>query len=672
MSNKLFGDDDDDDDSNTSRGFGGIPLGNIFGTSLISDGYDEDENPFANPPIGGSDRGDPLSSNGLSVTDLNRAEWGSRSVDNYQHDDTYRPLVDDPISGSSLSFGEPPITGLNLGNLGLMHYNDDDDSHHRDDILQAVDQYHDHDVNVYHTAGVMLATPTSYGDLLAPPPSYADSVMYSRPEIQHGTRVEIMASTAVSRNDDRDDGTLRVSVGDPKKDIDLGSSLAAVGKKVVHYKVTTVATLPGYSMREAMVWRRFRDFVALGHKLSESHRGYFVPPRPEKTVMPGLTDDMFVTHRSRQLNTYLHKLATHPVLRNSAELQLFLTCQDLGASYEWTSFRTGLQLPSSSAATASPPNGIGRPGYSSPLYSTSGSGGGGSKGIGRFFKELRQSVAQSSAVTALGGALGLETNKPKVCEEDGAFLTERDRVMRLEQELSIASQKAEKVLIQEDRFGDALGELGLTCVKLSKVEEAEAAKLGAYSANGSAAMALAGEMRRMGLATVRVSRLTRSATAQLAGTLDPLHDYLGMMPAVRRAVADRAETLLSLQTLLAEVDAKTNRIARLEAEISKIPDMHKARRVEDVRRDLIESRTAAEEAQREYGCIQGRQQEEFSRLEKERVEEFRKMLLGFARVNLAHTERTLTVWRTLAEELGANPNELSVGGTGFGSEETLP
>ena len=35
---------------------------------------------------------------------------------------------------------------------------------------------------------------------------------------------------------------------------------------------------------------------------------------------------------------------------------------------------------------------------------------------------------------------------------------------------------------------------------------------------------------------LRMSRLTRAATTQLAQQLDPLHHYLGMMPAVRKAI----------------------------------------------------------------------------------------------------------------------------------------
>ena len=87
---------------------------------------------------------------------------------------------------------------------------------------------------------------------------------------------------------------------------------------------------------------------------------------------------------------------------------------------------------------------------------------------------------------------------------------------------------------------------------------------------------------------MRISRLTRAATTQLAQQLDPLHDYLAMMPAVRKAIGDRAETLLTLQTLLAGADAKHARIAKLETDISKL------RKVDELKRELAEAAAAAE------------------------------------------------------------------------------
>ena len=86
------------------------------------------------------------------------------------------------------------------------------------------------------------------------------------------------------------------------------------------------------------MWRRFRDFVALADRLADSHRGYFVPPRPEKTLV-STSDELFVQHRATQLESYLARLAAHPVLRHSAELCVFLTAPDLETSAEWAGFR---------------------------------------------------------------------------------------------------------------------------------------------------------------------------------------------------------------------------------------------------------------------------------------------------------------------------------------------
>lgn len=529
----------------------------------------------------------------------------------------------------------------------------------------------------------------SYGDLLAPPPSYADSVMFSKPPGEITAQNEATVATpmpsvggelgaptvslsqvltgqggtpgapgtsnstgAGATDHGSMQGTLEVTVTDPQKSVDAKSSLSAMGKKVVTYRVHARSNLPGYVVQDSTVWRRFRDFVALADRLADSHKGYFVPPRPEKTLV-GTSDELFVQHRMTQLESYLRRLSTHPVLRHSAELRVFLTAHDLEASAEWAGFKARRAMGAvSPVSTGNDENG--NAGFPSSRPGGNGDGTSPSPGrakIGRFFKELRQTVVQSTAVATVGGALGIETPKPRVAEEDTQFITEKDRVLRLEQELAIASQKAERVLLQEEKYGDALGELGLECMKLSKLEEEEAGRVGVYSEAGAGCQTMASQARKMGNATVRISRLTRAVSTQLAQQLDPLHDYLGMMPAVRKAVSDRAETLLTLQTLLAEADGKHARITKLETDITKM------KKVDDLKRELAENSAAAEAVRTEYQHIQERQREEFRRLEETRAREFKKMWLGFARTQVAHAERALSVWRAVAEELGASPDE---------------
>ena len=172
----------------------------------------------------------------------------------------------------------------------------------------------------YHASAGM-----SYGDLLAPPPSYADSVMYAQPEIQPARDVGANAAggTTTTVFLDGDDGagdeeTLQIWVSDPK--IEADTSAALVGKRVTHYKITTRTTIPSYIHKEVVVWRRFRDFVALDARLSALHRGYFIPPRPEKTVVSS-TGDNFIAERAIQLQHYLNRIASHSKLRSGIRFE---------------------------------------------------------------------------------------------------------------------------------------------------------------------------------------------------------------------------------------------------------------------------------------------------------------------------------------------------------------
>ncbi len=57
---------------------------------------------------------------------------------------------------------------------------------------------------------------------------------------------------------------------------------------------------------------------ALGDLLKATHRGYVIPPRPEKSPVEGQRASAdFVEARRAALEHYLHQLAGHPVLSRS-------------------------------------------------------------------------------------------------------------------------------------------------------------------------------------------------------------------------------------------------------------------------------------------------------------------------------------------------------------------
>lgn len=57
---------------------------------------------------------------------------------------------------------------------------------------------------------------------------------------------------------------------------------------------------------------------ALADLLKLTHRGYFIPPRPEKSSVEGARmSNEFVNLRKDALHHYLNQLAGHPVIRES-------------------------------------------------------------------------------------------------------------------------------------------------------------------------------------------------------------------------------------------------------------------------------------------------------------------------------------------------------------------
>lgn len=102
---------------------------------------------------------------------------------------------------------------------------------------------------------------------------------------------------------------------------------------------------------EVVVWRRFREFVALDTVLVEKFRGYIVPPRPEKNAVEAQRmKGSFIQERRLALEKYLNKLAVHPEIKNCEvmpdsrdlskvvvqELRVFLEMEGgLGLSMRW-------------------------------------------------------------------------------------------------------------------------------------------------------------------------------------------------------------------------------------------------------------------------------------------------------------------------------------------------
>ncbi|XP_076954695.1 sorting nexin 2B-like [Bidens hawaiensis] len=506
--------------------------------------------------------------------------------------------VNHPLSSSSLPFAEIPTT-------------DDDDvnsNNNNNPLLTSSSQ-----------------NPNSFNSVLEPP-SYADAVFGSFDGKQTNGAGAVAGAGATSSD------YLKISITDPVKEQDPVNSLVPGGNTFVTYLITTWTNIVEYGGTEFTVRRRFRDIVTLSDRLADSHRGYFIPLRPDKSVVESqvMQKQEFVEQRRVALEKYLRKLAAHPVIRKSEELRLFLQVQgklplmrttDVASRMLDGAARLPKQLFGESVVCAAvDPSDVAQPAK-------------GGRDLLRMFKELRQSV-----VNDWGGT------KPPVVEEDKEFLEKRKKMQDFELELTNVSQQAEAFVKAQQDMGETLGQLGLTFVKLTKFETEEAVF--------NSQKVRAADMKNAATSAVKASRLFRELNAQTVRHLDKLHEYLGVILAMNNAYADRSNALLTVQTLLSELANLNSRIEKLEATASKIfgGDRSRVRKIEELKETMRVTEEAKNCAVREYERIKANNKSELERLDKERHDDFFSMLKGFVVNQAGYAEKMASVWETVASE----------------------
>jgi hypothetical protein len=86
---------------------------------------------------------------------------------------------------------------------------------------------------------------------------------------------------------------------------------------------------------------------------------------------------------------------------------------------------------------------------------------------------------------------------------------------------------------------------------------------------------------------------------------DELHEYLGLMQALQTAFADRNNALLTVQTLMSDVEASNSRIDKLVAASNKVFGGSKTqnRKVEELKDAVKVTEEARELALKEYDQI---------------------------------------------------------------------
>ncbi|KAI3458487.1 hypothetical protein Pfo_015150 [Paulownia fortunei] len=466
------------------------------------------------------------------------------------------------------------------------------------------------------------------------PPSYAEAVFrsFDLDSVDSADNHSCQDQSALVSQSFTSD-YLKISVSDPQEEQELSGFLVPGGGYYFSYLITTFTNLPEFNGTEFNVRRRFKDVVALSDRLAESYRGFFIPLRPDKSVVESqvMQKNEFVEQRRASLEKYLRRLAAHPAIRRSEELRVFLEDSGKMPLMRMTDVASrmldgAVRLPKQLLGGESV--GGGAADMSEMMQPAKGG-----RDLLRIFKELKQSM-----VNDWGGA------KPPLVEEDKEFLDRKEKLQDFEEQLSSVSQQAESLVKAQQDIGETMGQLGLAFVKLTKFETEEAI----YESQ----IARAEDMKNVATAAVKASRLYRELNAQTVKHLDKLHEYLGVMLAVNNAFSDRSSALLTVQTLLSDLASLNSRIEKLEAASSKIfgGDRLRIWKIEELRETLRVTEDAKNCAEREYGRIKENNRNELERLDKERHDDFVSMLKGFIVNQAGYAEKLANAWETVAEE----------------------
>ena len=167
-----------------------------------------------------------------------------------------------------------------------------------------------------------------------------------------------LATTTTTDGDNFTPYTLEITVSDPEKHLDQAS-----GSTYVSYLISTRTNNPAYyndknknknsdndddERAETLIKirRRYSDLLILYDVLANDHPTCVIPPVPDKQLLQYIAGDRFsqrfIQKRCHSIQTFLRRIAAHPVLSLSGALRLFLV------SSEWETYRMSLlgNLPS--------------------------------------------------------------------------------------------------------------------------------------------------------------------------------------------------------------------------------------------------------------------------------------------------------------------------------------
>lgn len=386
-----------------------------------------------------------------------------------------------------------------------------------------------------------------------------------------------------------------IAVADPVKQ---GEGVSAF----VSYKVRTRTDLPQYKRPTSEVIRRFRDFTHLEHMLAEKNKGVIIPPLPEKNAVQKFQmSTEFIEDRRRALQVFVNRVAAHPVLCKSPDLQLFLEASEDTWAVEMARGQASL-----AAANG---------------------GSGPKKRLGEavgWFKGLGQAA---SSIVGAGGSRAADA------AEDPEYIKVRDYLLALESHLSEAHRQAARLTAKEVELGEAVLEFGQSLERLGRLEEGNVSE--AFSQLSSRAAELVAARR--------------ACCEALGGKFEaPLKEAVRSVRSVTSVCQDRALSLATHINAKHDVDAKKVKWAKLRGTPGSPPE-----KLAEAEREVNEAETRLRDTKIAYEELVAVMTEELNRWQKERSSDMCALLRDFALAQASMSSEGVKAWSGLLAELQA-------------------
>ncbi|GIL92817.1 hypothetical protein Vretimale_19222 [Volvox reticuliferus] len=420
-----------------------------------------------------------------------------------------------------------------------------------------------------------------------------------------------------------DAALIRVWIREPER-MD-GSNKLGMRTTYFTYLVRTESQLPGLRTDGSEVRRRFSEFDALHKIMKLQYRGYIIPPLPEKSFIEAkLAHEDFLRLRRADLQAFIRGIASHPTLRESEALKLFLLQPgELQYNPAWIALL----------------NSIGGPMENSE---------------GGLLMSPGGSSATSKAVAGLNSLVSWVrhsvTNSRRELDEDEQQLRHAKELMRdLERLLQLCCESARVMCSHMDSLGSDLYELGRNMGMLSKWEETLRANVGSYTEAGFSASKRAADCKQLSFASVRQHNLWKTASVKTAASLVALHDYYIIMPEAVAALEERERCLDQIHALEAELTAKHADLNKTNV-ANKAASSSRDRRAYTLTNTVDRLEEQLKVCRDNYVLIKRRNMEELRRLHLTREKDFHEMMGHFSAVLAQLMQASADMWRTTARQ----------------------